>query len=181
MFFQVFKAGKEEIGLVWSAGNRKPQIEAIYLPGKEKMADLIIRDYPLLLKPSRKIPGDIDRVIAGLYQGEKHPFDLSLLNWSQLTEFSAKVLKQTFRIPRGKVVTYSGLAAKAGHPRAARAVGTALANNPFPIVVPCHRVVRADGSPGKFGGGTAMKKQLLEKEQVVFDAASRVLQLHIQR
>ncbi|MDD4242001.1 MAG: MGMT family protein, partial [Smithellaceae bacterium] len=70
--------------------------------------------------------------------------------------------------------TYSGLAKRAGHPGAARAVGTVMANNPFPIIVPCHRVVRADGSIGRFGGGSAMKKELLEKEGVLFDARGRV-------
>ena len=103
-------------------------------------------------------------------------FDLKLLNWSGLSDFSAMVLKQTFKIPRGKVATYSGLAAKAGAPGAARAVGTVMAHNPFPIVIPCHRVVRAGGFVGEFGGGSRMKKQLLEKEGLILDSQERVPQ-----
>ena len=61
-----------------------------------------------------------------------------------------------------------------GCPGAARAVGTALANNPFPIIIPCHRVVRADGSLGGFGGGLAMKKELLTKEGISLDRNRRV-------
>jgi methylated-DNA-[protein]-cysteine S-methyltransferase len=109
-----------------------------------------------------------------LYLGLKTNIDLSLLNMTRLSEFSAKVLKSTCKIPRGKVATYSGLAAKINSPRAARAVGTALANNPFPIVIPCHRVVRSDGSLGGFGGGSNMKRELLVKEGVVFDSTDRV-------
>ena len=170
MFFQIIEVGKEEIGLVWSDEAGKIKIEAIYLPGPEKMAGRILHDFPAVDKKSREAPGDIGQLVADLYRGEKRSFNLSLLDWSRLTKFSAGVLKKTAQIPRGKVFTYSGLAREAGSPRAARAVGTALANNPFPIVVPCHRVIRADATVGQFGGGSEMKKQLLEKEGVRFDA-----------
>jgi methylated-DNA-[protein]-cysteine S-methyltransferase len=91
-----------------------------------------------------------------------------------LTKFSARVLKETLGIPRGKVCAYSGLAERAGFPRAARAVGSVMANNPFPLAIPCHRVIRADGTTGHFGGGADMKKRLLEREGIPFDAAGRV-------
>lgn len=181
MFYQIINVGQEEIGLVWEKTGSAMLIEAVYLPGKEKTAKKIFRDYPAIYKTPRAISNGLDRLIADLYNGEKKEFDISLLNLSKVTDFSAGVLKQAFKIPRGKVATYSGLAARVGNPRAARAVGTALANNPFPIVIPCHRVVRADGSPGKFGGGTAMKKQLLEKEQIIFDTRGRVLHSQIRR
>lgn len=181
MFYQIIIIGKDDIGLVWDEVGGKPLVEYIYLPGKEKMTKRIVRDFPVIHKTPRAVSSGIDRLIADLFNGKKQKFDLSLLNLSKVTVFSAKVLKQAFKIPRGNVATYSGLAAKVGNPRAARAVGTALANNPFPIVIPCHRVVRADGSPGKFGGGMSMKKQLLEKEQVLFDARGRVIHHQIQR
>ncbi|MBP7765756.1 MAG: MGMT family protein [Deltaproteobacteria bacterium] len=173
MFYQIIKVGKEEIGLVWSDQSGKPQAEFIYLPGREKMSDRIIRDFPSVGKTPRRAAG-LDRLIADLYEGQKTPSAFSALNRDRLAGFSAEVLQQTCRIPRGKVATYSGLAKRVGHPGAARAVGTVMANNPFPIIVPCHRVVRADGSVGRFGGGSAMKKELLEKEGVLFDARGRV-------
>lgn len=181
MFYQIINVGREAIGLVWEKTGGKLQIEAVYLPGKEKMAKRIVRDFPAINQTPRAISNGIDQLIADLYNGKKQKFNLALLNFSRVTDFSARVLKQTFKIPCGKAATYSGLAAKVGNLRAARAVGTALANNPFPIIVPCHRVVRADGSLGQFGGGTAMKKQLLEKEQVLFDAQGRVIQSLVQR
>ncbi len=174
MYYQIIRSGKEEMGLVWRQDCAGPLVEFIYLPGKEKMVRRIARDFPDIGLTPQKIPLGLDRAIAALYEGQKISFDHSFLNWSKLSGFSARVLKQTCKIPRGKVLTYGGLAAKAGNPRAARAAGTALAQNPFPIVVPCHRVLRADGSVGNFGGGMSMKKQLLEKEGVSFDARGRV-------
>jgi methylated-DNA-[protein]-cysteine S-methyltransferase len=175
MFYQIIKVGKEEIGLVWRYIGKKPQLEYIYLPNpKAKLAARIIKDFPKIDKIQRKIPGGIDDQIAKLYLGQKVDVDLSLLNLSKLTDFSAKVLKQACKIPRGKVATYSGLAVKLGKPRAARAVGTALANNPFPIIIPCHRVVRTDGSLGGFGGGLEMKRELLDREGVALNDQNRV-------
>ena len=170
MFYQIIKVGKEEVGLVWDCAGKKPCVEYIYLPNpKRKLKERIIKDYPEINKIPRRITGGIDDRIAKLYFGKKAQVDLSYLNLSRLTGFSAKVLKQTCKIPRGKVATYSGLAAKLGKHRAARAVGTALANNPFPIIIPCHRVIRAGGTLGGFGGGLKMKRELLDKEGVALN------------
>ena len=175
MYYQIIKVGREEIGLVWSYAGKKPRLEYIYLPDpKSKLAARIVKDFPGINKSQRKIPGGIDDRIATLYFGKKENVDLSLLNLSRLTVFSIKVLKQACKIPYGKVATYSGLAAKLGKPRAARAVGTALANNPFPIIIPCHRVIRADGSLGGFGGGLKMKRELLNREGVALNDQDRV-------
>ena len=175
MHYQIIKVGKEEIGLVWDYAGKKPRVEYIYLPNpKRKLKERIIKDFPEINKIPRKIPGGIDGRIAKLYLGKKENVNLLLLNLSKLTDFSAKVLKQACKIQRGKVATYSGLAGKIGVKGAARAVGTVLANNPFPLIMPCHRVVRADGSLGGFGGGLAMKRELLTKEGISLDRKRRV-------
>jgi len=83
-----------------------------------------------------------------------------------MTELQDKVLKIVRQIPVGKVATYAQIARALGRPRAARAVGNALHNNPYPIIVPCHRVVRSDGGLGGYAAGTEKKKQLLLKEGV---------------
>jgi methylated-DNA-[protein]-cysteine S-methyltransferase len=165
MYYQIINIGKENIGIVWQNIGGKPQIERIFLPClKSKIIAAIKKEFPAVNKKEQKIPGKIATQIAEFYAGNKVKFDTSLLNMKKLSGFSAKVLKQTCKIPHGKVTTYSGLAVKIGSPRAARAVGTALANNPFPLVIPCHRVVRSDGSLGGFGGGINMKKELLTRE-----------------
>jgi len=170
MYYQIINVSKESIGIVWQNIVGKPQIERIFLPcRKAKLIAEIKKEFPAIEVNEKKIPGKIATQIAAFYTGKKVNFDTSLLNMKKLSGFSAKVLKETCKIPQGKVSTYSGLAAKVVSPRAARAVGTALANNPFPLVIPCHRVVRSDGSLGGFGGGLIMKKELLDKEGIKTD------------
>lgn len=79
-------------------------------------------------------------------------------------EFSRSVLAAVSSIPRGETRSYACIAARAGRPGAARAVGGAVGRNPVPILVPCHRVVRSDGSLGGFRLGSGFKKWLLETE-----------------
>lgn len=87
------------------------------------------------------------------------------LDLSQLPEFEQSVLRKTLEIPRGEVRPYSWVAAEIGRPLAVRAVGNALARNPVPFVVPCHRVVRSDGRIGQYGaGGPEAKRAVLEAE-----------------
>jgi len=91
------------------------------------------------------------------------PVDLSLVG-----PFQRRVLEQLRRIPRGVVRTYREVAREIGQPGATRAVGTACARNPVPLIVPCHRVVRSDGTLGGYSlrGGVALKRRLLEREGV---------------
>jgi methylated-DNA-[protein]-cysteine S-methyltransferase len=176
MYYQIADVKEECIGIVWRFAESKPLIENIFLPcSRNQLILKIEREYSAINITERSIPGGIAKQILEVYSGSKINFDYSLLNLAKLTKFSARVLEQTYKIPRGEVTTYSGLAAKIGSPGAARAVGTALANNPFPLVIPCHRVVRADGFLGGFGGGIKMKKELLGKEGVVADDKGRVL------
>ena len=86
--------------------------------------------------------------------------------------FTGRALAACARIPEGEVRTYGEVAAEAGSPGAARAVGTAMATNPLPGVIPCHRVVRADGTLGGYGeGGTGRKRELLAREGVTSSTA----------
>ncbi|HEX9775026.1 MAG TPA: methylated-DNA--[protein]-cysteine S-methyltransferase [Actinomycetota bacterium] len=92
--------------------------------------------------------------------------DGSGVDWSVFPAFQRRVLRETARIPAGTVRSYGWIANAIGSPRAARAVGTALATNPVPLIIPCHRVVRGDGSLGRYsmGKGTETKRSLLELE-----------------
>lgn len=82
------------------------------------------------------------------------------------TEFERSVLVATFRIPKGKVDTYKGIAEKIGRPLAYRAVGNALHKNPLAPIVPCHRVVRSDGGFGGEKKGAEPRRKLLEREGI---------------
>jgi methylated-DNA-[protein]-cysteine S-methyltransferase len=81
-----------------------------------------------------------------------------------LGDFERAVYETLLTVPAGATVGYGELAEMAGFPRAARAVGTAMANNPIPLVVPCHRVIRADGSLGNYGNDPSLKPKLLDHE-----------------
>ena len=87
-------------------------------------------------------------------------------DWEAVGDFRARVYKEVARIPPGRTRSYSEIAEQVGSPRAARAVGTAMATNPFAPIVPCHRVVRADGTLGGYGGGLPLKRKMLRFEGV---------------
>lgn len=106
---------------------------------------------------------DVRRAMDRYFAGKRLDFDLRV-DLSDVSGFSRKVLRETARIPVGKVLTYTEVAARAGNPRASRAAGNALHHNPVAIVVPCHRVLRSDGSLGGYGGGLPVKEWLLEHE-----------------
>ena len=95
--------------------------------------------------------------------GELSEFDLPLA--AQGSEFDLRVWAELRRIEYGATMSYGELARRVGDPLAARAVGAANGRNPLPIIVPCHRVIGANGSLTGFGGGLATKKFLLEHEQ----------------
>lgn len=97
------------------------------------------------------------------YVGEPVTFSAEL-DLEGYTPFERRVWSVTSHIPYGQTRPYSWVAKEAGSPRAYRAVGAALAKNPIPIVIPCHRVLRKDGTLGGYGGGLDMKRRLLEME-----------------
>lgn len=88
---------------------------------------------------------------------------------NQLTSFEQLVLKKLTQVPRGKVTTYAELAWAVGRPGAARAVGNALNKNPHPVAVPCHRVVKSDGSLGGYALGIDKKIEILKREGVTVE------------
>lgn len=96
--------------------------------------------------------------------GRLRVFDLTL-DLDGVSDFDRAVYDRMVRIPHGEVVSYGRLAEEIGRPGAARAVGGACNRNPVPIVVPCHRVVAADGTLGGYGGGLATKRRLLATER----------------
>jgi O-6-methylguanine DNA methyltransferase len=121
------------------------------------------RDVRLVQTPPARLARGIERVLAG----DRHnppPFDLS-----HSTPFEAAVLRKALEIPRGQVRPYSWIAREIGSPTASRAVGSALAGNPIPLLIPCHRVVRGDGVIGNYIFGTEIKRSLLIEERANID------------
>jgi len=109
---------------------------------------------------------DVAAKLRRYFDGQDVSFD-ETLDLTGATDFQRRVWQETRRIPRGQTLTYGQLARRVGSPRAARAVGQAMAHNPWPVIVPCHRVVGHDGRLTGFGGGLDMKRRMLEMEGVM--------------
>jgi methylated-DNA-[protein]-cysteine S-methyltransferase len=112
-------------------------------------------------------PGRLDstaRQLDEYFAGRRHGFDVAL-DWSLSHGFRRTVLEHlNTDVGYGTTASYAALAQLAGSPKAVRAVGTACATNPIPIVVPCHRVIRSDGAVGAYRGGSVAKRALLDLE-----------------
>jgi methylated-DNA-[protein]-cysteine S-methyltransferase len=127
------------------------------------LAGLAQRVSPRILRvPSRLDPAA--RQVEEYFAGRRRRFDLPV-DFRLAAGFRKAVLERLPEIAYGSTASYAALAAEVGHPRAVRAVGTACARNPLPIVVPCHRVVRSDGTIGNYLGGPEVKRKLLEMER----------------
>lgn len=112
--------------------------------------------------------------ICDFLEGKPIDFSLDSVNLCSCSEFQQRVLRAEYAIPRGRVSSYRSIARYLGRAGGARAVGNALATNPFPLIVPCHRAIRSDGSLGGYQGGLEMKRALLENEGIRFDRSGRV-------
>lgn len=108
---------------------------------------------------------DVRRQLDEYFERRRRTFEVPI-DWSLTSGFRQAVLHELVKVPFGEVVTYGGLAERAGHKNASRAVGSAMATNPIPIIVPCHRVLRAGGALGGYSGrdGLVTKRYLLELE-----------------
>jgi methylated-DNA-[protein]-cysteine S-methyltransferase len=135
-----------------------------YDPDPDEIAETLARVFG---RRVLRAPGSLDDARQQLdeyFEGRRQSFDLEVDLGLARRAFSRQVLEELARVPYGEVTTYGVLAARAGKPRAARAVGTVMNRNPIPIVLPCHRVVGASGSLVGYGGGLARKQALLRLE-----------------
>jgi methylated-DNA-[protein]-cysteine S-methyltransferase len=145
---------------------RTPQgLVRLALPSEDveaTLADLAERISPRVLEA----PAELDeerRELEDYFEGRRHEFEVPI-DWQLSHGFLLRAREGIAAIPYGETRTYTDLAREAGNERAVRAAGSACSRNPIPLVVPCHRVVRSDGTPGLYAGGVEMKKRLLEME-----------------
>lgn len=156
-----------DMAIVWSGKDDLLLIEEVILPRQSTSIDAIIREmYGEATHGSSEIVEALIKKIRKYFQGEVVKFELDMFNMDRCTPFQKEVLLAEYEIPRGRVSTYGRIARLLGKSGASRAVGNALANNPFPIVIPCHRAVQSNGRLGGYQGGIDMKKKLLEMEGV---------------
>ena len=162
--------------LLWRDTPEGPKVARVLLPKDGKATEEMLRleREGSSTRSSPEMNAWADRI--GRYlRGDDIVFPLDLLVLEDCSPFQQKVLRAEHAIPRGFVSTYGRIAAHLGVPGAARAVGGALATNPFPIFVPCHRAIRADMALGGYQGGAVMKRALLEMEGLEVSTEGRVL------
>jgi methylated-DNA-[protein]-cysteine S-methyltransferase len=174
LYYRLLPSALGDLGIVWVKRD-VPSILRIILPGGDAGTFALIDEkYPEASEVSHKKIDEMCEKMGRYLAGEPVRFSLALLDVDRCYDFQKKVLLKAAEIPRGKVISYGGLAEKISAPCASRAVGTALARNPFPLILPCHRVVKASGYPGLYGGGADTKKRLLEMEGVLFEDSGKI-------
>ena len=165
----VFPTALGAMALAW----RGEKITGVFLPEADESSLLALVRRRLgepALEFSRELPSFVGHLAAQIrahLAGEKQDFDFSHIEMPGKGPFVRKVYERTCEIPSGARLTYAELAERAGSPKAFRAVGQAMARNPFPIVIPCHRVVGSTKGSGGFSamGGLDTKERLLRLEQ----------------
>ncbi|MBN1641089.1 MAG: methylated-DNA--[protein]-cysteine S-methyltransferase [Anaerolineae bacterium] len=174
--YELLPSAYGPIGIVWREVDGGAKVRQILLSdGSGRAEDRLVELYPGCLFASHPA---IDRLVARMRRFLDEgavAFDLAIADMDCCTAFRRRVLLAEYAIPCGSVSTYGRIAAQIGAPRAARAVGNALARNPFPLLIPCHRAIRADGTLGGYQGGLAMKRALLEMEGVRVSTRGRVI------
>jgi methylated-DNA-[protein]-cysteine S-methyltransferase len=158
--------------------NKNGKIVRISLPQKSanKAISEISNHHPKFRLSNKH--NETARKICKIYHGKDEDKNLELLELDFYestiqTTFERDVILEVSKIPYGKVKTYKEIA-KSLNSTAYRAVGTAIGKNPFPILVPCHRVIRSDGKVGDFRGGSSMKIEILENEGIKIDKSKVV-------
>ncbi len=153
------------VGKLLLAATPRGLVRIAYVEGADEdrvLEDLAARVSPRVLAAPRRLD-DPRRELDEYFAQRRREFALPL-DWRLSHGFGRRVLRATARIPYGSVSTYKLVATEAGSPRAFRAAGNALGANPLPIVVPCHRVLHADGGLGGYTGGLHRKRRLLAVE-----------------
>lgn len=167
MHYTVFDTAIGTCGVVWGDQG----LTGVHLPdvNPARTHTGITRRFPGAspAAPSAQVQQAIDGIVA-LLRGAKRDLREIELDFDGVPEFHRRVYELSRRIPPGATMTYGDIARRLGSPGTARAVGQALGQNPWPIVVPCHRVLAADGGMGGFSapGGVSTKRRMLEIEGV---------------
>ncbi len=176
IYYIVHSLSITEVGLVWDSYEQSPRLLRTFL-SEDRFSTrfLINQSFPTATPGNDVYIDEICRQLDNYDKGENIQISIDELLKIYEYGFRKKVWLETCKIARGTVSTYGLVARNIASPGAVRAVGSALAKNPFPLIIPCHRVIAANRKLGGFsGGGIAMKRHLLECEGIIFDKQGRV-------
>jgi len=165
------------LALVWDEAAGAPRVRQVFLPRAGMSLEGRVRArFPQARRSACPSVLALAERMQCFLEGRPVQFHRKWIALDQCPPFQRQVLLLERQVPRGQVTTYARLAQHLGAARAARAVGQALARNPFPIFIPCHRAVRSDGALGGFQGGLKMKRVLLKMEGVKFTLGGKIAQ-----
>jgi methylated-DNA-[protein]-cysteine S-methyltransferase len=151
------------IGTLLVATTERGLCRIAYDADPEREIDRLAHAFGLRVLRTARPLDPARRQLDEYFEGKRQRFDLAV-DLALQADFNRRVLRELARVPYGEVVSYGELAARAARPRAARAVGTVMNRNPLPIVLPCHRVIGANGKLVGYGGGLERKETLLRLE-----------------
>jgi methylated-DNA-[protein]-cysteine S-methyltransferase len=175
-FYNTLPSAFGMFGVVWRESENAPKIYRIFLSNARASAeDSVRKSFPGTNRRSHPIIASLGEQIQSFLEGKAISFELELMALETCSGFQRRVLLAEHAIPRGWISTYGRIAKHLGVENGARAVGSALARNPFPIVIPCHRAIRSNGELGGYQGGLAMKRALLAFEGIEISQADKIL------
>ncbi len=164
------------LGLVWQETEQGPRVQRVFLRVAQTSVKDLVRGAFVGARPfSRRPIAELGERMQAFLEGAAIDFELEWIALENCSSFQQRVLLAERKIPRGWVSTYGRIAKSLRTPGGARAVGRALAENPFPIIIPCHRATRSNGELGGYQGGPQMKRALLELEGIAFSPTGRIL------
>ena len=175
-FYSSFSSPFDVFTIIWEENDSDLQVQRIFLSDPEITSEIkTFEAFKTIESGSTSVINSLGNKILKFLEGEKIDFDLQLIGFDQCFEVQKKVLLAEYDIPRGWVSTYKRIANKIGMPKGARVVGNALARNPFPIMIPCHRAIKSNGELGGFQGSIEMKRALLKMEEMDFSNKGKVI------
>ena len=176
LFFNTFTSLFEAFTIVWKEDGSNLWIQRVFLSDNDqKSEDKALKLYKNIKLGSHSQITTLGKKIQQFFKGVIVEFDLDWLDFKSCSETQKKVLIAEYKIPRGWVSTYKRIAIEIGMVNGGRVIGNALAKNPLPILIPCHRAIKSNGELGGYQGGVEMKQKLLEMEGIKFTSKGKVL------
>jgi len=176
LFYKTFPSPFNTFTIVWKELELASQVQRIFLSDRDLTSELkALNSFKTIKLGSSSSIKMLGEKIQQFLTGKNVKFELESLDFYKCYEVQKRVLLAEYNIPRGWISTYKRIANYLGINNGARVVGNALAKNPFPILVPCHRAIKTNGELGGYQGGINMKRLLLEMEGIDFSDRGKVI------
>jgi methylated-DNA-[protein]-cysteine S-methyltransferase len=175
-FYNTFSSPFDTFTIVWKEIGSNVKLERIFISNPKIKSEVkAFQSFNKIKLGSSQLINIIAGKIQRFLKGENIHFNLGIIDFTKCYELQKKILLAEYSIPRGWISTYKRIANHLGINNGARVVGNALAKNPFPIIIPCHRAIKTNGELGGFQGGVNMKRALLMLEDLKFSPKGNVI------